>query len=340
MQIEKFLALAERRNNRVFPQLLGQDESGNSKVYWPAARHKQLLIQAILHACVTRVKVKGLDNLYDAAGLSEENQVIVVSNHLADFDHPLKHYFLCRVGLGGFADRLVFPAGLKMIERLHTRIFMPGENSLFVMTPFDARDLANAKADYDSLSSAKRAIIDKYRHNFACLTIESAREMIRLRKEGMIFVSYPEATRSRTGRLGSGQEAVTAHFPRNGDKVFVVSMMLDGINRFNPPERPLCLVRTEVSMAVGKSYPVKDIWFREGKHATRRLAIDRVMARLAVLEPGLVSPEDMVFYSTRLNGYDPNIEAQYQYLPGLSDRILGAFRMVRDSLGQTRIGRL
>lgn len=342
MGIEQSLALFDSRNKEIFPQVLGEGKRGNSRVYWPAQWHKRFLAQVFLHACVARIKVKGLINLYEAAALSEEleeNQFILVSNHIADFDHPLKRFIFCKLGLKNFADRLVFPAGLKMIERPQIKFLMPGENALFVMTPFDAKDLADAKTGYGDLTVDQQAIIDEYEDNVNRLTKESGKEMLRLKDEGKIFTSYPEATRSRTGLLGPGQEMVTAHYPKNKGNVYIVPMMFSGIDRINPPEKMICLSRVEVSMAVGKVYPAKDIWAREEGtgRVSRGLAINRIMARLAVLEPGLVCPQDREFYSGFLNGYDPNIEDEYRYLPNTIEKGLTVLGRLKESLGQIKV---
>lgn len=334
---EQFVDLADSRNKKSFPRVLREDKLGNSRVYWPAQGHKRFMAQALLFVTVGSIKVIGLDNLKEAAEKSKEDLHMVISNHIADLDHPLKRLILYRAGLKDFADRLFFPAGLKMIERWYTAPLMPGENVLFVMTPFDAKNLEDAKAFYPSLSKKQQTIIDRYEQNFVDLTRASGREKHRLEEQGMIMVSYPEATRSRNGFLIEGQEAVTAHYPKKRDDVYAVPMIVRGIEQINPAEKLPRPGRVEVTVIVGKRYPVRDIWVKDnGVPVTRKVAIDRVMARLAVLQAVLWSDQDNEFYRKQLNGYDPNITVEYQYLPRSIDRVLGILKMVGDGRSQTR----
>lgn len=297
MEVDNFLSLAESRN-KLIPHLIATDQ-----VHLSPGPFKQALMRGMMRLAVFHTEVEGAANLEEAIKLSANYPLIVVSNHQADVDHALKRHILENIsgdeGFQQLADRLVYPAGLKMHERPYVRFFMGAEHSVYVLTPFDIRVLLEMKRN-QSLTPGQKEVVQKYWQNCKLLSAQSKSIMDQLVSEGKIVSLYPESTRSRhpQGLLQRAPQEIGVHFQNHPDG-FILPMVVTGITgTFPVGERPR-LQRSSVKMVVGKPYPVEKILSADlsqptgGERVTRA---DLVMAKIATLNPDLVDPKHRVLY--------------------------------------------
>lgn len=291
------LTLAERRNKSI-PQLFETNQ-----VYKPARRPITVFNNLLAKLLIQDVQVAGTENLELALQLEEKGQgpLIVVGNHLSDADTSARRYGFTHIGYAGFADRLVYPAGLKMDERWYTRFSSNGENRIVVATPLDLQHITNTRSTLEQtgrLTPELNSLLKDYKKNCESLNLRALRTLKKLTEADKLLSIYPESTRSRTGLLIRAPEAVSAYFPEKQGGI-VLPVVAEGPDQLSAADKPLTLTRFTLKMYIGKPYPVAKLW--EKPHypsdiSTRQLCIDRVMARLAFTRPELTPERDYIYY--------------------------------------------
>lgn len=329
--MEQLVGVAQRRNVTI-PKLIAEE-----RVYSGAEPIKTLAVQALCHTVTSGVWVKGLDNLSTAAELAQNGEDILgVGNHLSDADHPIRHHLIDCSGFGDFSRRLVFMAGLKMIERKPIEWLMPAENVIFIPTPFDFDNLKTGLKDLfrqkkEGLIPPQRykdshSLIEEYGRNLGKLNEEAKVVRARMPEEGKVIYVYPEATRSTTGYMQRASAKVVDYFPSEKSERYVLPMMVWGTENFNPPNQNFRLTRTELYMVVGRPFRVAEIWERDIESQTfQGTAVSRadvLMARLGKLAPEKVHPSLREFFNTLAEDYDPDIEDKHRYIPGPIKKVL------------------
>ncbi len=345
MPVEQLISLAERRNITI-PGLI-RDE----KVYWEAEPFKTLTVQGLCHAVVPGIWAKGLDNLATAAGLVKNGEdVTEIGNHLCDGDHSARRHAFNRFGFQDFGRKLVFMAGLKMIERWPIKWFMPAESVIFIPTPFDfnnikiglkdlirqSREGLISPTEYDN----RHELIEIYAKNLGTLNEEAKKLRARIPQEGKVICVYPEATRSLTGFTERAAAKVIDYAPESKSEAYIFPVMLWGMEKFNPPNKNFRLTQTALHVVAGKPFKVGQIWEQaidgqtfQGKAINRA---DVMMAYLGKLAPEMVNPYLREFYSRLAEGYDPEVEKDFQYFPGAIEQVLSVPFRLRNSLFQPR----
>ncbi len=326
IEIEKFVQLAEGRNTLI-PELIR-----TGRVYMPAEPHLSFIATNLCRSYVSGIDVKGVNNLREASDLKKRGKKLrVPSNHHSDADHTAKRYILEELGFFDLANRLFFLGGFKMLERPETKRFMPAENTVFVITPGDAHDLRRAlRWIYQGkLTEEQKGIVKTYQDNCRALT-EASSEAIKTQMNlGNVLVFYPEGTRTRdkNGWLGKAPKEVDKLFP-DDEETWILPMMTKGTANIMTLNDKFGSTRTRLEMVVGRPYPCKQIYEEDiskislrGFPATRA---DVVMARLAMLMPDLVAPEDLEFYKKVCGNYNPRRDDGVYHSESFLDRLQGS----------------
>lgn len=266
----------------------------------------------LLHGVVTRsltrlftesYKLEGEERLKEAIDLSLTKRLVINSNHQSDVDHPAIRYILEQRGYGEFVDRWLYFAGVKMTERFETKIFLGGENMVYVSTPFDKREIEGVLggSSNQGLSEQERDTFRQYKELGEQLDRRSIRKAANwVRRTNGVVVFYPEATRSRhkDGLVQRGQKEVEPLY-RLGD--VVLPMMIIGTSEVFPVEKKFIFGRRmRLTLIVGEPYSVEELL----NAATQKTLeeefnakpVDLAMARIGRLRWTMVDPEYVDLY--------------------------------------------
>lgn len=302
---QSLLTLAQMRN-RSIPTLI---ESGG--VYSRPTAKKTERMRGIADFYIGSIQIEGGDNLAEAFKLSEKGKLVITSNHQTDLDHAAKRHIFEELGFGRFADRLVYPAGLKMLERWYIKPFMGGEHTVFIATPKDLEDALglwtrNKKEPF--LTESQRSILVEYRKNLTNLNDEASDKFESLTSQGYVVALYPEAGRSyhpRSLLQRAAPSTALYTLPQTGEykidqKAYVLPMSVGGLNRVLPPNKFMRFWRrADVRVVFEEPYPVSEIWDPRRAKALKEMGAEKadyMMAKIAILNPNLVEPKDMEFY--------------------------------------------
>lgn len=307
LEVEPFIALAKSRNELI-PNLISE-----SRVYTPADPDKSSLATRLCSVFISGLDVLGTGYLEEASRLvNTGKKITVVSNHQSDADHTIRRYICEKLGFKELSDTFFFLGGLKMIERKSIQRLMPAENTVFVLTPADARNLATAYRWFkkEQLDYEQAEIIETYIKNCKALSKASSAAIEEQINIGKTLFFYPEGTRTRDGqsRIQRAPKDITKLFPQDED-TYVLPIMVDGTAKIMTLEDKFNPDRTRLRMVVGKPYPAKEIFEVDIKgvrlNDSPATPADVVMARLGVLMPELI-PEDSIGFYGRVRGtYNP-----------------------------------
>lgn len=302
----EFVHTAEKRN-KLMPQIIEED-----RVFWRRDPKKMARTLWLCRNSVSSLIIHGIENLQEVASRHKNGEKITFTNrHEVDLDHILRRMIYEQAGVPELSDDSVYPAGLKMIERPWVNFFMSGEHSLMTLTPFDMNTLheGNRYSSQHEVGEKTKEIVKTYRKNCHIFNDKSGETMNRLIEEGYILSVYPEATRSKTGFLGRAPKAVEAYLQPGQ---MIVPVATRGFNYTYPVGRIprwFPMQRSDVLVTVGTPYSSDDLWNTklEGisyEDKTKATIADAAMARIAVLQPELVTFQDQVFYGKLLANSD------------------------------------
>lgn len=271
-------------------------------MYQPSYRQMVAFSRALSYYFFSEVRVHGEEHLTEAVRLKESHPLIVTSNHQTDVDAVVVRRGLEKIGFGSFADRFVYLAGLKMIERWSTKHLMGTGSVVYVATPFDSQRLKQVLSSPEQISRLSPEQVDTLRvceNNYEYLNSIAKGKIHELLGQGYILSLYPESTRSRTGLMQRAPREVSVNF-RLKDAV-VLPMVIAGAQAVFPPEKHVrWWKRAQCWMRLGEPYPVSELWQRRrglewvpGEDVT---PADVAMAKLARLAPELVGKEDLDRY--------------------------------------------
>lgn len=313
--VKEQLFLANRRNITIPAMIRAKD------VNWKRLGYKTALMRIIgdLYIDLDSNNIRGVENLETADRLSEDHRLIVTQNHQTDLDHQAKRLFLETLGFREFADRLVYTGGLKMDERWYIRFFVRSEQGIFIATPADL-DRVQAVLTKDKkdhfLQEAQRSSLEMYRGNLTLLNQTAMENLAALNRQGLITAIYPEATRSRhpDSLIQRAPKSVALYtLPQEGQpEAFVLPISVGGLNEVLPPQKLMrfwkvlppnwslgIFSKASIRVNIGAPYPASEIWDRRRAVALKKMGAEKsdyIMAKIAVLNPDLVTHEDWEFY--------------------------------------------
>lgn len=306
IELDKLIPLAEKRLVSI-PRMIGEDD-----IYVPQTEEKTELMRVMASAFIKSIDVKGFPNLYKGLDILNYTSLTVVGNHLTDLDHAARRMGFEKVRCREFADRIVYPSGLKMRERSYIHVFMAAEQAVYVPTPADFAIVKEALAN-DNLIDYERQTLESYLEKLNDLRFASRDKLAELRKEGNAVGLYPESTRSRyrkiEGRekegvvLEDAPKDVSGSFGREG---YIMSVVVVGHEEALPAERwPKPQRRSRTRMIVGEPYPATLVWewWRRGrKMGEDRNPAEYVMAKIAEVTPSrYLDPQKLPRYQQILS---------------------------------------
>lgn len=289
----EFLKLARERNGKI-PQLV---ETG--EYYCPAKPIQKNFVRLLSLVFFSGVDIdnQSIDNLRQAALLPASVKLIIVSEHVSDADGTAKRRVLEEVELKSLADKIIYPAGLKMRERRSTRYLMGAENAVYIPTPMDYQNIAVGLSE--SVVPEERRLLQDLEQNYKRLSFSSGRMLERLRRSGSVLAFYPEATRARGSLLGHAKEGVDTYFK---DKICVLALSVTGAEKVFPPMQRFKAGRAKIRARAGRPIFVSDLKDMAANVSwpdrTPFTVADVVMAQIAVLNPSRVRLEDMLVYKS------------------------------------------
>lgn len=306
-EIDHFVGIAKRRVGLI------SEVFEKGQVYMRAELSKTALAMAVCEAAIAELHVEGREHLEAAwSQVLAGKRLGVTFNHQSDADHDVKRLILRKLNLEEFADRMFFVAGLKMLEREETRMFMPAENALLVATPTDLHNMEKADRwiDRGRLTEEEENIVINYIELMGALSTASSSEYERLVKLGMIPSFYPEATRTRDeqGRMMKAPSESASLIPKDPE-AYILPWVTHGTTQIMTLDDRILLNNATISTVIGKRYQVKELdgikldgIFIDDSTATQ---IDIVMARLGALKPELVMPQHLESYQKLCGTYNP-----------------------------------
>lgn len=274
-------------------------EGGTERLYRKRQRLPSFGIRAMSRWVFSKTKLVGHKSLDFIKNRLGRDRITFAANHTSDVDHAGLEFALIENGYQDLADRLVFPAGLKMWDRPQTRWAMGGMSTLAVATPGYFED-AQAMLRMP-LTVKDRKLVEQYQLTMKKLNAKSLRAVHNDWEEGKaVIVVYPETTRSRNGLLQGGRTEMDAYFRRG----WVLPTMIQGPYEAFPPEQTLRLGailtrNSQVTVGVGEPIDARRLltpevskWLQS--HQANR--VDFVMSRIAVQNPDLVDPKCRLLY--------------------------------------------
>lgn len=273
------------------------------KISGQLSRKRRLLqtaaVKGLEWVLIAKTRLTGQGNLNLVTKKIGQERVTVAANHTSDTDHPSLERVFIKNGYGAIADRLVFPAGLKMWDRPQTEWAMWGMNTVPIAAPAYFEE-ATRIAKW-SLSEEELALVVRYQANMRWLTRASLKVLLPEWKRGEVVpVVYPETTRSRSGLIERGREETDGYF-RHG---WILPLMIQGPGEVFPPEhhpRWDRIIRREFQVTVAAGELISG----EVLHASATLnwlrdrnahPVDFVMSRIHTLNPERTNPEIRPLY--------------------------------------------
>ena len=292
---KKELAYVFKRN-----EFVGSLKSGDEPLYRKRKFPGILALRIAEIVLIGSSELKGTENLKFVEQYSK-NRITFAANHTSDCDHASLENALMQNGYGNIADKLLFPAGLKMWDRDETRWGMWGMNTFPTAAPSYyeiAQELSNL-----STSPEEKKELSKYIENLNWLTRASLKAVLSDWVNGKVFiVVYPETTRSRNGLIQRGRPETELYFKKG----LIMPYMIEGPENAFPPERDPdwgLVIRRGWKNKIRFSQPVtaEALWQpRTIDWLNEREAnqVDFVMSRIAVLNPDRVDPKYRPLYQS------------------------------------------
>lgn len=250
----ELLALAQKRNASI-PDIIRNDE-----VLRKRREYRTMFLRVVSKYFLRKGStLEGQENLESALKTGQAGTpLIVISNHFSDADHSIKRFMLEQNGYREFADRLLYLAGLKMIERPLVRQVASAESLVLIPTPFDLEKLRTAIKSTE-FTAEQRWILQRLKANYTDLSHETKRKVDEAQKtDDSILSFYPESTRSRTGQAISAHNLTNIWYQYNPDAL-IVPISIEGGEYMQPPGTILPYRRINARVRVGQPIQVQDV---------------------------------------------------------------------------------
>lgn len=282
------------------------DRKRDGQLYRRRDPFHTLVLRALEVALIAESKLQGRENLDFAVNRIGKGRMTFAGNHTSDADHPALENVLLQNGYESIAERLLFPAGLKMWDRPQTGWAMDGMNAFPTAAPGYYADIEEITKR--TLSDKERSMIEAYKANLDWLNLASFKAILPDWRDGQaIVVVYPESTRSRSRFIERGREETESYFRHS----LVLPFMIEGPQDAFPPEQDpnweLLLDRFKlgkgwlVSVMFGApiagailNAPRTKAWLKE-RGAT---PVDFVVSRIVALKPERANPKDRPLYTS------------------------------------------
>ncbi len=169
-----------------------------------------------------------------------------------------------------------------------------------VATPGDFDAISRFLKDNPNLADNERGIVEEYVNSCNTLNSSSGLQMGRLTKSGVVIGLYPEGTRTRSklGHIQKAPERVASYF--RSKRYAVLPLAMNGITTTFPVGgAPRIWRRSDIDVVVGKIYPTSDVWDKDFKNKypnPDQVCVDLVMGKIAMLNQGIVSFDDWLYY--------------------------------------------
>lgn len=309
--IKEFLGVAEE-TSKIVPDLLREN-----KVYMPAEKTKTDNVRSIIKATVRSLSIAGAVNLKSAWDLVQAGELLkIISNHQSDTDHSVKREILERIGLKEFADRIFYLGGTKMIRRPKTMVHIPAENILIVCTPGEIQGMKTAMSWIREglLSQEDETIAWDYIENMGALGRASSAMYKQLTASGMVPAFCPEATRTRDPERRMGRAPLEIGFlVTDCPDAYILPWVIDGTTEIMDLNDVIRLDGAHLRSVTDEAFPAREILESETAdisfNGSKVTTSDILMARLAILMPDLVKPEELSTYQRLCFNHKPKIPA-------------------------------
>ncbi len=261
---------------------------------------KTRIVDTISDIFIADIEVHGIENLNKATNLLDRgDELTVIGNHSSDGDPALRRAAFTRVGYKAFADRLIWVAGLSMMERWYTRVFMGCDEAVLVVTPFDLRRIRGVLENEVGFTPEEEGLVKNYEQSAHQVNKSANRTASARRRDGFAVSIFPESTRSRNnGLLQEAQRETAIFFPRG----YVLPVAAVGIREIVPVNGSFHLKRANARVDIGEPVPAAEIWkksvrfFNGGRHNPAEVA----MAYVGVLNPDIIPEGKKTYYKQLL----------------------------------------
>ncbi len=270
-------------------------------LYQPIDPAKATLLERACGAFITKTDLVNSKAVEKAAQLAEEGEsVTIVSAHRSNGDNGAIPFTVSKNGFESFAKSWIFLMGIKMWEDKYTRSMQGCLRTILTISPLEDRmfrDMLKNPDEYD-LRESDISLIHKYKPLKEGLVAEGFKLTQELQRQGNPIFTYPETTRARGNHLQRAPREVAALFMKQPS--WVLPLTVSGTERIFPVWSPAPVwigpVTVTAGELVGSEELVAQYMKNKNEYGREVTVADYVMARIAVLDPGRVLPQDMALY--------------------------------------------
>src|SRR3989344_4431232 len=234
---------------------------------------------------VSRIEVRGIENLVEAQQLARKYRLTVTGNHTNEWDTVVTKIALRNVGQKEFGDRLTYYGGLQIYEREELRMMVGTDNLLYVVSPSDMAEIDEAKAEAEEIGDIEALFVlatcDGYQRALNNATKEKSKTLFVPGSQSNICAFYPETEYQRQGGITRAPANVSALFSRRERQEYILPVMVFGHEEIEGGGK------IDLTVLFGKPYDSVLAWRNrpEGFHA-----VDLIMGSVASLYPERINP--------------------------------------------------
>lgn len=298
-ETKKFIRTIEKR----IQEIPGHKKRG---LYQPVDPGKAAILDSFCRTFITRADLVNPRPVEEAAKRAANHEpVTVVCAHRSNGDNGAVPFTVNQFGFGDFARSWVFLMGIKMWEDRYTRGFQGCLNTILTISPLEDAKFKNMLQNPQkyNLGVQEIRLLGQYKPLKEELVAEGFRLTLDMQSKGHPIFTYPEATRARGGHLQRAPRAVAALFMKQPS--WILPLTVSGTERIFPVGSPVPIRRGSVIVTAGELVSSEELVsrYRQNKYQYGReiTAADYIMARIAVLDPGRVTPEDLSLYRKLLS---------------------------------------
>lgn len=257
MSAEKseLLATAKKRNKSI-PHIISENRVLQER---RESRTAFLMLLGDIWFIRNGSTLTGQNHLETAMKLIDQGEPFTaISNHLSDADHAIRRFMLEHNGYREFADRMLYLAGLKMIERPLIRQVASAEKFALIPTPNDMKNLEDIIKSGD-LSEEERTILRRLKKNYVNLSRKAKEDVTRSLGQNPeeILALYPESTRSRTGMVIGAEPLTNMWYRLYQSQGFILPIAIEGGDYMQPPGTAIPFKRINAKVTVAEPVPIK-----------------------------------------------------------------------------------